>query len=134
MLICISKLTKPNIIRKHLKHLLAKKSFCDNVKLNMSVLLSISVIPIGKGESLSSFVAKAVKEIQKSGLPYEITPMETIIEGDSWEEVMQVAQNVFNALKDECNRLVITLKIDYRKGRKQGLIKKVESVKQKLQS
>ena len=98
----------------------------------MSVLVGISVVPLGAGESASRYVAKAVKVIEESGLPYTLTPMETVIEGETWEEVMDVVSKVFHALESECNRLVITIKVDYRKGRSGGLIKKIESVKEKL--
>ncbi len=98
----------------------------------MSVLVGISVVPLGVGESVSEFVAKAVRIIEESGLSYTLTPMETVIEGETWEEVMDVVSKVFHALSSECNRLVITIKVDYRKGRSGGLVKKIESVKAKL--
>ena len=38
--------------------------------------------PLDKGESLSQYVARSLDIIDKSGLPYQLTPMGTIIEGE----------------------------------------------------
>jgi len=88
--------------------------------------------PLGKGESVSKYVAKVVDIVDKSGLPYILTPMGTIIEGEDWDEVMNVLKKGFEALKEDCNRVSITMKIDYRKGKKGRLVQKVKSVQEKL--
>jgi uncharacterized protein YqgV (UPF0045/DUF77 family) len=38
----------------------------------MSVIVEFSIFPMDKGESLSAYVARALKIIQDSGLPYEL--------------------------------------------------------------
>lgn len=88
--------------------------------------------PLDKGESVSKYVARVVDIVDKSGLPYVLTPMGTIIEAEDWEEAMSVLQKGFEALKEDCNRISITMKIDYRKGKKNRLIQKVKSVKEKV--
>ena len=55
--------------------------------------------PLGKGESVSQYVARVVDIVDRSGLPYVLTPMGTIIEGESWDEVMSVLKEGFEALK-----------------------------------
>ncbi|AIH03916.1 hypothetical protein HL41_03495 [Thermodesulfobacterium commune DSM 2178] len=98
----------------------------------MSVLMGISIFPVDKGESLSSFVARAVETIQKSNYPYIVTPMETVVETESIEEALRLAEECFKALEVDCNRIIVNIKIDYRKG-KSGRIKgKVESVQKKI--
>jgi len=98
----------------------------------MSFLVFVSMTPIGKGESVSEYVAKVVDIVDRSGLPYVLTPMGTIIEGESWEEVMGVLEKGFKELKKECPRISITMKIDYREGKSGRLKSKVESVQKKL--
>ncbi|AAC07822.1 hypothetical protein aq_2067 [Aquifex aeolicus VF5] len=98
----------------------------------MSFLVFVSMTPLGKGESVSQYVARVVDIIDKSGLPYVLTPMGTIIEGEDWDEVMEVLKKGFEALKEDCNRISITMKIDYRKGKKGRLIQKVKSVQEKI--
>jgi uncharacterized protein (TIGR00106 family) len=94
----------------------------------MSVIVDFSIFPIGKGESVSDYVSKAVKIIKESGLAFRLGPMGTAIEGE-WEEVMGVVNRCFEALRADCQRVYMTLKVDYRKGesgRMEGKVKTVE--------
>jgi uncharacterized protein (TIGR00106 family) len=97
----------------------------------MSVIINFSIFPLDKGDSLSSYVARAIKIIDQSGLSYELTAMGTSIEGE-YSEVMDVVGRCFQALEKDCNRVYLALKADYRKGPGGRLKGKVESVKQKL--
>ncbi len=93
----------------------------------MSVLAELSIFPIDKGISLSPFVRRAVKIVEQSGLDYKLGAMGTTIEGN-WPEVMQVIDKCFHALSQDCDRIYLTLKVDYHKD-KTGMLKhKVESV------
>ncbi|MFC1815971.1 MTH1187 family thiamine-binding protein [Thermodesulfobacteriota bacterium] len=97
----------------------------------MSVLIDFSIFPLDKGVSLSPYVARAVKIIKDSGLPYKFGPMSTIIEGE-WEEVMAVVNQCFDELKKDCGRINLNLKADYRKEASGRLEGKVRSVEEKL--
>jgi uncharacterized protein (TIGR00106 family) len=97
----------------------------------MSVIVDFSLFPLDKGESLSPYVARSIKIIQESGLPYEFRAMGTSIEGD-WEEVMAVVNRCVETMQQDCNRIVLNLKADFRKGPSGRLQRKVESVKEKL--
>ena len=97
----------------------------------MSVLVDLSIFPLDKGDSLSAHVAKALKIIRDSGLPYEMGPMGTSVEGE-WHEVMGVVNNCFQALRKDCDRVYVALKIDYRKGPSGRIESKVRSVQEKL--
>lgn len=44
------------------------------------VLLEFSMAPTGQGESLSAQVARVIDVIDRSGVPYQLTPMGTILE------------------------------------------------------
>lgn len=98
----------------------------------MSFLVFVSMTPIGKGESVSKYVTKVVDVIDRSGLSYVLTPMGTVIEGESWEEVMDVLRRGFEELKRDCPRISITMKIDYREGKSGRIRSKVESVQERL--
>lgn len=97
----------------------------------MSVLVDLSIFPLDKGDSLSAHVARAVEIIRDSGLPYEIGPMGTSLEGE-WDQVMGVVNNCFQELKKECDRVYVALKMDYRKGPSGRIESKVRSVQEKL--
>ena len=79
------------------------------------MLAELSIHPIGQGVSISAQVALAVAVIEKSGLPHRLTPLGTVIEGE-WDEVMQVVRQCRDAVAADCDRLLIRLTIDDRKG------------------
>lgn len=93
----------------------------------MSTIIELSIFPLDKGESVSDYVARAIKVIKESGLPYEVGPMGTSIEGEL-EQVMEVALACIKAIARDSNRVYWTIKGDLRKGREEGLRKKIESV------
>lgn len=97
----------------------------------MSVLVDLSIFPLDKGDSLSAHVARALKIIRDSGLPYEIGPMGTSLEGE-WDEVVGVVNNCFQELKKDCDRVYVALKMDYRKGPSGRIESKLRSVQEKL--
>ena len=97
----------------------------------MSVIIEFSIFPMDKGESLSPYVARALKMIQNSGLPYEMNPMGTCVEG-KWSEVMALVDQCFQELEKDCSRINLSLKADYRKGLSGRMKSKVASVKEKL--
>lgn len=97
----------------------------------MSVIVEFSIFPMDKGESLSPYVARAIKTIQDSGLSYELNPMGTCVEGE-WSDVMALVDRCFQALEKDCNRISLSLKADYRKGPSGRMKSKVASVRQKL--
>ncbi len=93
----------------------------------MSVIVDFSIFPIGKEESVSKYASRAVKVIKDSGLPHHIGPMGTAIEGE-WDEVMAVVKSCMEGLKKDCNRLYMTMKVDYRQGESGRMGKKVKKV------
>jgi uncharacterized protein (TIGR00106 family) len=97
----------------------------------MSVIVDLTIFPTDKGASVSSYVARAVRLIKESGLPYQFGPMSTSIEG-KWEDVMSVVNRCFAAMQPDCNRIYMIMKADYRKGMGGRISGKVRSVEDKL--
>jgi len=95
------------------------------------VLLEFAMAPGGKGESVSEYVARILDVIDRSGVPYQLTPMGTILEGD-WDEVMAVVTACFKALEPDCTRIGMNLKVDYRAGPAGRLKAKTEKIEQRL--
>lgn len=95
------------------------------------VLLEFSMAPSTKGDSMSAYVARSLDIIDKSGLPYQLTPMGTILEGE-WAEVMAVVTACFEAMRTDCDRIGTHIKIDYRAGPGGRMTAKVDAVEQKL--
>jgi uncharacterized protein (TIGR00106 family) len=95
------------------------------------VLLEFSMSPMTRGESVSKYVARSLDIVDKSGLPYQLTPMGTIIEGE-WSEVMAVVTACFETMRADCDRVGTQIRIDYRAGPGGRLKSKVAAVEQKL--
>lgn len=97
----------------------------------MSVLLEFSMSPLDKGESLSTYVARSLDIIDQSDLPYKLTPMGTVLEGD-WDAVMNVVTQCFKEMRKDCHRISTSIKIDYRKDKSNRIEAKTRSVEEKL--
>ncbi|HEY7330801.1 MAG TPA: MTH1187 family thiamine-binding protein [Gemmataceae bacterium] len=96
------------------------------------VLLDFSMTPLGKGESVSPYVARCMEVVVASGLEHRLHAMGTTLEGEL-EEVLAVVRRCFEVLEPDCSRISCSIKIDYRKGPSGRLHSKVEKV-QKLVS
>ncbi len=96
-----------------------------------TILLEFSMSPLTQGDSVSKYVSRSLDIIDKSGLPYRLNPMGTVIEG-SWDEVMAVVKACWEKMREDCDRISTIVKIDYRKGKTGRLASKVASVEEKL--
>ena len=95
------------------------------------MIVAFSVTPLGVGESVSEYVADAVKVVRDSGLPNSTDAMFTSIEGE-WDEVMAVVKAAVEAVAAKAPRVSVVLKADIRAGVTGGLSAKVASVEAKL--
>lgn len=95
------------------------------------VLLEFSMSPFTQGESVGEYVARSLDIIDRSGLPYQLTPMGTIIEGE-WDEAMAVVTACFDAMRADCDRVGTQIKIDYRTGPGGRLKSKLDSVQRRV--
>ena len=98
----------------------------------MSALVEFAIFPTEKTQSKSSFVARVLDLVDKSGLPYQFTPMGTIIEAETVSEALLVIEAAYAELQKDCSRIYSTIKIDYRDGPVGRLNKKTGSVERKL--
>ena len=98
----------------------------------MSALVEFSMFPTEQTQSKSAFVARVLDIVDQSGLPYQLTPMGTIIEGESVEEVLAVINRAYEELQKDCGRVYSSIKIDWREGPMGRLNNKTASVEAKL--
>lgn len=100
----------------------------------MSALLQLTIFPLDKGEgSLSPYVARVVRIIRESGLPYVLGPMSTSIEGE-WDALLALVTRCQEALQKDCRRIHVTMQLDWRDGPPGRLTGKVRSVEEHLGS
>jgi uncharacterized protein (TIGR00106 family) len=95
------------------------------------VLLEFSMSPLGKGESVGKYVARSLDIIDKSGVPYRLNPMGTVLEGE-WDDVFGVVRQCYERMRKDCKRISCTVKVDYRKGHKGRLQSKVATIEKTL--
>lgn len=96
------------------------------------MLVAFSVTPLGVGESVGEIVAEAVRVVRDSGLPNTTDSMFTVIEGESWEEVMGVVQRAVEAVAARATRVSTVIKVDWRAGVDDAMTDKVASVERYL--
>jgi uncharacterized protein (TIGR00106 family) len=95
------------------------------------VLLEMSIVPMGIGESVSQYVAECVDLVDKSGLDYEVHSMGTIVEGELGD-VLTLMLKCIEKMAEHSDRVTCAAKLDYRRGQSGRLAAKVDSVEQKL--
>ena len=96
------------------------------------MLFQLTMFPTDqRGESVSAEVAKVIDIIDHSGLPYKLTAMATLIEGD-WDRVMKVINKARLMLRKRHNRVYIIITIDDRKGAKNRLTGKIKAIETRL--
>jgi uncharacterized protein (TIGR00106 family) len=65
--------------------------------------------------------------IDKNNVTYQLTPMGTVLEGDR-DKVIGVVSGCFKLLEEDCDRISLNLKVDYRKGSENRMHTKIEKV------
>ncbi len=95
------------------------------------ILLEFSMSPMGEGDSVSEYVARSLEIVERSGLDYRVHAMGTILEGE-WDQVFGVVKQCFDRMGEDCDRISLAIKADYRRGRSGRLESKVASVERKL--
>ena len=97
-------------------------------------IIDISVVPVGtQSPSVSQYVAGAVRILKSEpGIKYELTAMNTIIEGDLGQ-LLALAQRMHQSAFDAgVKRVVTTIRIDDRHDKPLTMNGKIEAVKDKL--
>ncbi len=79
------------------------------------MLAEFSVTPIGKGTSVSEYVARCLDLVDRSGLDYRLNPMGTVVEGP-FDDVLALIARCHKAVAADCERVSTVIKIDDRSG------------------
>lgn len=98
------------------------------------ITAELEIIPVGTGKTgISEHITEALKAIDTSGVKYQLTPMGTVIEANSLDEVFKAVKTAHEALvKKGIKRVVTHITIDERKDSPKGMAEKVEAVESKL--
>ena len=95
------------------------------------LLAEISMWPMDKGQSVSPYVARVLKVIRRSGLPHQLGPLGTVVEGEV-DAVLTLIRDCHAELEADCDRVMCSVKMDWRKGHAGRIEGKVKSVEDKM--
>lgn len=99
----------------------------------MSVLLELSIFPIGKDVSVGVYVSAVVQMIRSRGFPYRLTAMGTLVETDTVHDALDVVAKAHEVLETMgCDRIYAVAKLDSRRGSGGRLESKIESVRAEI--
>jgi uncharacterized protein (TIGR00106 family) len=106
--------------------------YTDLKSLNkfLPMLIELSIIPLNHDSHISKEIAEALKIIDESGLPYQLTPLGTCIEGE-WDEVMPLVRKCHDRVRKTCSHIFTTIRIEDEKGAKGKLSQNIKSVEEK---
>ncbi len=95
------------------------------------MLFDFSIIPIGGDVHISDEIAEALKLIDSSGFPYQLTPTGTCIEGE-WEEVMTLIRRCHERVRQMSPHVITSIKVEDDAGEHNKLTRNVASVEEKV--
>ncbi|PFN07954.1 MTH1187 family thiamine-binding protein [Bacillus cereus] len=98
-------------------------------------IVDVSIIPVGTGNpSVSEYVAEVQKVLEKNAdrVKYQLTPMNTVIEGNL-PVLLEVIQQMHEVPYTKgAKRVATTIRIDDRRDKESTMEKKLNSVRSKL--
>lgn len=94
-------------------------------------IAEFSITPIGKGVSVGAHVARCLEIVDRSGLPYRLHAMGTVVEGE-FDDILNLIARCHKAVAEDCERVSTVVKIDDRKGASGQLDAKVKAVERRL--
>ena len=95
------------------------------------MLAELSIIPVGEGTHISEQIAIALKFVDASGLPYQLTPSGTCIEGE-WDQVMSVIRQCHERVRSISPHVITLIKIEDDEEERNKLTQNVTSVQEKV--
>ena len=95
----------------------------------MSCVATFTIFPLERPDkgSLAPYVARTIEIVRESGLPYELGPMGTVLEGD-FDDVMETIRQCHDDMRRECGRVYLTMAVDSREGASGRMRAKVDGV------
>jgi uncharacterized protein (TIGR00106 family) len=113
------------------RHATWKRASTYEASEDCMTVAEFSVTPIGKGASVGTYVARCLEIVDRSGLPYRLNAMGTVVEGE-FEDLLNLIGRCHKAVAEDCERVSTIVKIDDRKGVSGQLEAKVKAVEKRL--
>jgi uncharacterized protein (TIGR00106 family) len=96
-------------------------------------IMEISVLPVGTGQpGVGEYVAELIRYVQSQGVPYQLTDMGTLVEGDP-DRLLEVARALHELpFARGVQRVLTRITLDDRRDRRVALGEKTRSVESRL--
>ncbi len=98
---------------------------------DQDMLFTMTILPLGSGDTISEPVSETVATLQASRLPYQLTSTCTLIEG-KWQDVMPVIRRCIDQLMENHPRVYANITVDYHADRTNRLKKSIARVEEHL--
>jgi uncharacterized protein (TIGR00106 family) len=95
------------------------------------MLMELTVLPLGRGCSVSRDVADLIGSIDQSGMPYQATAFGTLVEGPL-DQLMDIVKRCDTLIRAKADRAVILIRLDDYADRTDLLATSVAHVEQHL--
>jgi uncharacterized protein (TIGR00106 family) len=96
------------------------------------VLAELVIFPNNIVGSMSPYVARVMNLIDSSGLPYRLSPMSTVVEGE-FDQILALLTQCHNELAKDCDRISIVMRMDSKPHDSSSRMEsKVKSVEEKV--
>lgn len=80
----------------------------------MKINLGIQIAPILAREDGFPIIDECIRLIQASGIPYTVTPFETVLEGE-YQEIMTLVDQLYHKANNLSSETVINIRIHTRR-------------------
>ncbi len=98
----------------------------------MKTMIDLSVVPLGVGVSVSSYVAACHRVFEEYDVKTTLHAFGTTIEGE-WDEIFAAVKRCHKVVHEMgAPRIATTIKVSTRTDREQSAAEKVRSVEEKL--
>mgnify|MGYP000912436721 FL=1 len=99
----------------------------------MSVLMQLSMFPTNTQGSKSKEVSEILKIIRDSGLNYQLTSMNTIVEAKTLKELLDLVNLCYLKLEElGCDRVYASMNFDIRTSGENRIDSKIKSVEKHI--
>ena len=95
------------------------------------MLAELTIEPIGKGSHLAAPLARVVDLVAASGLPFQVTAMGTLVEGEP-EKVWDLLRHCHELARNDSGRVITEIRIDDRGDTAGALLRNVERIEEVL--
>src|SRR6201990_837317 len=107
-------------------------TLCARGRCAMNVMLDFCVVPIGVGVSVSEYVAECQRVLARRGLPHQMHPYGTVVEGE-WDAVFAALRECHERVHElGAPRISTSIALGTRPDREQPMAEKMQSGEWKL--